>query len=52
MFNARKTHEAHIDFGIFSLYFIVVICENFRFASNNERCTNADLKSANIFVFT
>ena len=30
-----KTHKAYIDFGIFSLYFIVVICKNFRFASNN-----------------
>ena len=32
-FNARKTFKAYIDFGIFSLYFIVVICKNFRFAS-------------------
>ena len=24
MFNARKTHKAYIDIGIFSLYFIVV----------------------------
>ena len=35
MFNARKTHEAYIDFGIFSLYFIVVTCKNLHFASNN-----------------
>ena len=35
MFNARKTHKAYIDFGIFSLNFIVVICKNFGFASNN-----------------
>ena len=35
MFNARKTHKAYIDFGIFSLYFIVKICKGFRFASNN-----------------
>ena len=32
MFNARKTHKAYVDFVIFSLYFIVVICKNFRFA--------------------
>ena len=44
MFNATKTHKAYTDFGIFSLYFIVVICKNFRFASTNYRCTNADLK--------
>ena len=35
MFNARKTHKAYIDFGIFSLYFIAVIFKNFRFASSN-----------------
>ena len=35
MFNARKVNKAYIDFGIFSLYFIVVICENFLFASVN-----------------
>ena len=29
MFNARKTHKAYVDFVIFSLYFIVVICKNF-----------------------
>ena len=34
-FNARKTLKAYIDFGIFSLYFIVVICKNFPFASTN-----------------
>ena len=33
MFNARKTHKAYIKFDIFSSYFIVVICKNFRFAS-------------------
>ena len=32
-FNTRKTCKAYIDFGIFSLCFIVVICKNFRFAS-------------------
>ena len=35
MFNARKTHKAYIDFGIFSLYFIVVNSNTFRFASTN-----------------
>ena len=35
MLNARKIHKAYIDLGIFSLYFIVVIGKNFRFASNN-----------------
>ena len=25
MFNATKTHKAHIDFGIFSLYFILSV---------------------------
>ena len=33
MFNARKTYKAYIDFESFSLYFVVVICKNFRFAS-------------------
>ena len=40
----REIYKAYIDFGIFSLYFIVVICENFRFASTIYRYTNADLK--------
>ena len=31
--NARKTYKAYIDFGIFSLYFIIVTCKDFRFAS-------------------
>ena len=31
--NARKTYKAYIDFGIFSLYFMIVTCKNFRFAS-------------------
>ena len=35
MFNATKTHKAYTDFDIFTLYFIVVICKNFRFASTN-----------------
>ena len=34
-FNATKTHKAYIDFGIFSLYFIVVIFKNVRFASTS-----------------
>ena len=34
-FNARKTYKAYINFCIFRLYFIVVICKNFRFASTN-----------------
>ena len=34
-FNATKTHKAYIDFAIFSLYFIVVTCKNFRFALTN-----------------
>ena len=34
-FNARKTYKAYINFRIFSLYFIVVICKNFSFASTN-----------------
>ena len=29
MFNARKIYKANSDFGIFSLYFVVVICKNF-----------------------
>ena len=33
--NATKTQKVYIEFGIFSLYFIVVICKNFRFASTN-----------------
>ena len=37
-FNARKTCKAYIDFGIFSLYFIVVICKNFRFAGPTINC--------------
>ena len=28
-FSDGKTHKAYIDFGIFSLYFMVVICKNF-----------------------
>ena len=44
MFKARKTHKAYIGFGIFSLCFIVLICKNFRFASNKLMHTNADLK--------
>ena len=32
-FNARKTYKAYINFCIFSLYFIVVICKIFCFAS-------------------
>ena len=28
-FNATKTHKAYIEFGIFSLYFIVVTCKTF-----------------------
>ena len=34
-FNAKKTYKAYINFRIFSLYFIVVICKNFCFASTN-----------------
>ena len=34
-FNARKTYKIYIAFGIFSLYFIIVICKVFRFASTN-----------------
>ena len=30
--NARKTNKTYIDFGIFSLHFIVVICKIFCFA--------------------
>ena len=33
MFNARKTYKAYLDFGIFGLYFVVVICKTLRFAS-------------------
>ena len=33
--NATKTHKVYIELGIFSLYFIVVICKNFRFALTN-----------------
>ena len=32
-FNSRKTYKACITFRIFSLYFIVVICESFCFTS-------------------
>ena len=34
-FNATKTHKAYIDFGIFSLYFVIVNSNTFRFASTN-----------------
>ena len=34
-FNARKTYKAYINFRIFILYFIVVICKNFCFTSTN-----------------
>ena len=34
-FKAKKTYKVYINFHIFSLYFIVVICKNFRFASTN-----------------
>ena len=48
MFKTGKTHKAYIDFGIFSLYFIVVICKNFRSA----KVTLMQIwKPANIFVF-
>ena len=33
--NARKSYKAYINFRIFSLYLIVVICKNFCFASSN-----------------
>ena len=33
--NARKTHKAYTDLGIFSLYFIAVICKKFCFALTN-----------------
>ena len=33
MFNVRKTYKAYIDFGIFSLCFVVVICKNVAFTS-------------------
>ena len=32
MFNSKKTCKAYVDFGIFSLYFIAVICKKLRFA--------------------
>ena len=35
MFNARKTYMAYINFHVFSLHFIVVICKKFCFASTN-----------------
>ena len=34
-FNATKTHKAYIDFDIFALYYIVVICKTFRFVSTD-----------------
>ena len=34
-FNARKIYKAYINFHIFSLYFIVVICKSFCFTSAN-----------------
>ena len=34
-FNTKKTYKAYINFRIFSLYFIIVICKNFCFASTN-----------------
>ena len=37
-FNARKTCKAYIDFGIFSLHFIAVICKSFRFAGPTINC--------------
>ena len=30
-----EKYKAYTDFGIFTLYFIVVFCKNFRFASTN-----------------
>ena len=30
-FNTRKSYKVYIDFGIFTLYFIAVICKSFRF---------------------
>ena len=50
-FNAGKTHKVCIDFGIFSLYFIAVICKNFRFVSAKGTLMQI-WKSANIFVLT
>ena len=34
-FNVRKTYKTYINFCIFSLYFIVVVCKIFCFASTN-----------------
>ena len=31
MFDASETYKAYIDFDIFNLYFMAVICKNFRF---------------------
>ena len=50
MFNATKTHRAYIEFGIFSLYFIVV---NFFVLFQLIKGTLMQIwKSANIFAFT
>ena len=38
MFNARKTYKIYIYFSIFSLYFVAVICEKFRFSSLLRFC--------------
>ena len=35
MFNTTETHKAYIDFRVFSLYLIVVICKKTCFASIN-----------------
>ena len=34
-FNARKTYKAYVNFRIFSLYFIFVICKKFCFTLTN-----------------
>ena len=50
--NARKTYKAYIELGIFSLYFITVICKIFIFLQLIIGTLMQNWKSVNIFVYT
>ena len=50
--NARKTYKAYIKLGIFSLYFIIVICKIFIFLQLIKGTLMQNWKSVNIFVYT
>ena len=49
MFNATKTHKAHIDFGIFSLYFILSV--KIFVLLQLIKGTNADLRTCQYIRF-